>query len=150
MSEFILGDCMNYLEKFDDNHFNLAIVDPPYGIGDFSMKTSGGSVKGKCGSMLVVWNDNIPNLEYFSELKRVSKKRIIWGANYYNTFDPGGALVWYKNIGHKNLSQCEIASLSFKRSVDYYEFKKLTGFCSKEIYIHPCQKPVELMQKRGI
>jgi len=144
MNKFENRDCVQGMKEYPDNHFDLAIVDPPYGIGDFYMKTSGGIVKGKCNSMPVEWNDNIPGLDYFSELKRVSKKRIIWGANYYNTFDPGGALVWYKNIGHKSLSQCEIASLSFKRSVDYYEFKKLGGFCSKEIYIHPCQKPVEI------
>ena len=134
------------MKEYPDKYFDLAIVDPPYGIGDFCMKTSGGSVKGECKSMPVKWNNNIPGQEYFADLRRVSKKQIIWGANYYNSFEQGGALVWYKNIGHKNLSQCEIASLSFKASVDYVEFKKLTGFCSKEEFIHPCQKPLYIYE----
>lgn len=65
------------------------------------------------------WDNEIPNTEYFKQLKKVSKKQIIWGANYFNCFDTGGALVWYKNNGAITLSQCEIASLSFKQSVDY-------------------------------
>ncbi len=75
------------------------------------------------------WDDNIPSEEYFAELKRVSKKQIIWGANYFNSFNKeGGALVWYKNRGGNTLSQCEIASVSGQKKVDYVALQILTGF----------------------
>jgi len=139
-------DCNAGMKQFPDKFFDLAIVDPPYGVGDFNMKTGAGIYKPgtKCNTLPVEWNNDIPQKEYFNELIRVSEKRIIWGANYYNCFDPGGALIWYKNIGHKKLSQCEIASISWQKRVDYFEFKKLTGFLAPEKYIHPCQKPLAL------
>lgn len=137
-------DCFTIQGRKWDFKDVLAIVDPPYGIGDFTMKTSGGAVKGKCAAMQVNWNGKIPDKKYFAELKRISKQRIIWGANYYNCFENGGAIIWYKNTGHSSLSQCEIASISFQRKVDYFPFKKLTGFCAPAKYIHPCQKPVVL------
>jgi len=144
-NELHLIDCMEFMKGCKDGEFDLAITDPPYGIGDFEMKTSGGIVKGKCEAMPVEWNCSIPDEMYFRELKRISKKQFIWGANYYNCFSKnGGAYIWYKNIGHKSLSQCEIASVSWKKNVGYYAFKKLTGFVATEKYIHPCQKPVEL------
>jgi len=140
---------MEAIAEMPDNAFDLAIVDPPYGIGDFLMKTGGGVYKPgtRIKTMPINWNDNIPPKIYFSELKRISKHQIIWGANYYNCFSAnGGAVVWHKNIGHKNYSQCEIASLSFQRKVDFFSYKKLTGFVSTEDYIHPCQKPVKLYE----
>lgn len=76
----IHGDCMDYLATLPDGAFSLAVVDPPYGIGDFSQSDAIQGVK---------WNDTIPHPLYFDELKRVSKKRIIWGANYYNCFEMG-------------------------------------------------------------
>jgi len=91
------------------------------------------------------WNDTIPKFDYFKELKRVSKRSIIWGANYYNVFNKGGALVWYKNPGFiSQLSQCEIAALSWKKQIDYVHIKKLTGFLAPIKYIHPCEKPIAL------
>jgi len=87
-------DCVEGMKQFPDKYFDLAIVDPPYGIGDFNMKTrlkNGKRIKTK--SLPVFWNDKKPNKEYFQELKKISKKQIIWGANYYNCFDKGGALV---------------------------------------------------------
>lgn len=153
LPNFILGDCMEYMKEIPDNYFELAIVDPPYGIGNFNMKNGGSATKKrnreKDGDYLSVnWNDEIPTLDYFSELERVSKERIIWGANYYNCFeDCGGALVWYKKIGHPNLSDCEIASLSFQKKVDFVHIDWQSGFYRRikegEV-IHPCQKPIKL------
>jgi site-specific DNA-methyltransferase (adenine-specific) len=140
---------MEYMATLPDKAFDLTIVDPPYGIGNFLMDSGGGKVKydGKRnykGSKFN-WNNSTPDKNYFDELERVSKKKIIWGANYYNCFDSkGGALIWYKNMGHKSLSQCEIASLSFQKKVDYFAFKQLNGFLCTDPRIHPCQKPIEL------
>ena len=152
----IHGDCMEAMKAMPDKAYELAIVDPPYGIGNFSMD----KVITKINSKKVIprerntqystnysWNNKIPNEDYFNELNRVSKEQIIWGANYYNCFSQkGGAVVWYKEQYHPNLSDCEIASLSFQKKVDYVHIQILKGFICKETSIHPCQKPVALYQ----
>jgi site-specific DNA-methyltransferase (adenine-specific) len=146
---------MEAMRGMPDKAFELAIVDPPYGIGNFNMKNGGGpKTKGNReqeGNYLdVTWNDYIPPPEYFEQLIRVSKERVIWGANYYNCFENGrGALVWYKKIGHPNLSDCEIASLSFQKKIDFVHIDWQSGFYRRmkegEV-IHPCQKPVALYE----
>jgi site-specific DNA-methyltransferase (adenine-specific) len=140
-------DCMDYMAQCEDNAFDLAIVDPPYGIGDTFIGFSSGAKKGKLERIHkeMKWDNNIPSEGYFTELKRVSKKQIIWGANYFNSFNnEGGALVWYKNRGGNTLSQCEIASVSGQKKVDYVAIQILTGFVADEERIHPTQKPVKL------
>ena len=140
-------DNMLLMARYPDNYFDLAIVDPPYGIGDTFIGFSSGKKKGKLKRVHkeIKWDDNIPSKEYFAELKRVSKKQIIWGANYFNSFNKdGGALVWYKNRGGNTLSQCEIASVSGQKKVDYVAIQILTGFVSNEERIHPTQKPAAL------
>ena len=143
-------DCMDYMAALPDNAFDLAIVDPPYGIGDFSMEGHSGKQRMKSefhGSY--GWNKVIPDQNYFIELARVSKNRIIWGANYYNCFgENGGAIVWYKNMGHRDLSQCEIASCSVKKIVNYVHIDWQSGFHRAKFgpVIHPCQKPVKLYE----
>ena len=129
--------CMEYMKDIPDKHFDLAIVDPPYGIGDFSQSDS---------TEKVIWNNNIPDGEYFIELIRISKKRIIWGANYYNCFENGnGAVIWYKNIGHPSMSHCEIASVSGQKKVDYIHINWSGGIRKQQNdFCHPCQKPVAL------
>ena len=119
---------------------------PPYGIGDVFIPVSTGvkPCKIERKHKIMDWDNEIPTQEYFKELKRVSKNQIIWGANYFNCFDNGGALVWYKNNGAPSLSQCEIASLSFKKSVDYVYIQVLGGFVQKNKPIHPTQKPIKL------
>ncbi|HKM10207.1 MAG TPA: DNA methyltransferase [Bacilli bacterium] len=141
------ADCMEVMKTFKDKQFDLAIADPPYGIGDTFIGFSSGAKKGKLERVHkeMKWDDNIPSEEYFAELKRVSKKQIIWGANYFNSFNKeGGALVWYKNRGGNTLSQCEIASVSGQKKVDYVALQILTGFVADEERIHPTQKPVKL------
>jgi site-specific DNA-methyltransferase (adenine-specific) len=140
-------DNMLLMARYPDNYFDLAIVDPPYGIGDTFISNSSGAKKGKLERIHkeMKWDNNIPSEEYFTELKRVSKKQIIWGANYFNSFNnEGGALVWYKNRGGNTLSQCEIASVSGQKKVDYVAIQILTGFVANEERIHPTQKPVAL------
>ena len=145
--ELLNMDCLQAMKAMQDKQFDLAIVDPPYGIGDTFIGFSSGAKKGKLERVHkeMKWDDNIPSEEYFEELKRVSKKQIIWGANYFNSFNnEGGALVWYKNRGGNTLSQCEIASVSGQKKVDYVAIQILTGFVADEERIHPTQKPVKL------
>ena len=155
MINIYLGDSLEAMKGMGDDQYELAIVDPPYGIGTFSRVSNSGSYKKpyegnnisyKYGSDSK-WNDSTPGCEYFRQLSRVSKKSVTWGANYYNCFSSlGGALIWYKNPGLiSQQSQCEIASLSWKKQVDYVHIKKLNGFINTEItYIHPCEKPIKL------
>lgn len=140
ISEVECIDNMEYMARFPDKYFDLAINDPPYGIGNFISTTSRGKkVKRKFGA--VKWNNAVPSKEYFDELIRVSKNRIIWGANYYNVFE-SGAIVWDKLNNHPDMSRCEIASNSIKRTVDYIQIQ-YAGFTDKD-RCHPCQKPVSL------
>ena len=135
------SDCMEYMATLPDKAFDLAIVDPPYGIGNF-VQTSG-NVRGAA----VTWNDSIPPQGYFDELERVSVERIIWGANYYNCFnDKGGAIVWWKRVPpESNLSECEIASYSRLRRVAYVDIR-WQNIGRGEVMVHPCQKPVKLYE----
>lgn len=137
-------DCMEAMKQMPDKCFDLAIVDPPYGIGDFSMKTGSGKKYNEKDIHKYKWNDSIPTDEYFEQLIRVSKNRIIWGANYYNRFEKG-AIVWFKHVAHPNLSKCEIASSTFYKKVEYIDL--IWQNITKEKNIvrdHPCQKPVDL------
>jgi len=141
------ADCMEVMKTFKDKQFDLAIVDPPYGIGNFS--PTGGSVGTSCkgNEWNIKWNNSIPEKMYFQELLRISTNQIIWGANYYNCFTKkGGAVVWDKGEANPIFSRCEIASLSFQKRVDYIFINWQSGFYRKRIekVIHPCQKPVAL------
>ncbi len=142
-------DCMEALAEMPDNAFDFAIVDPPYGVGDTFRFGSSGAIKGKLNRIHnpMDWDNEIPPKKYFIELQRVSKNQIIWGANYFNCFtNDGGALIWYKNRGGNTMSQCEVASVSNQKKVDYVAIQILTGFCAKEERIHPTQKPIALYE----
>ena len=143
---FFNVDCIEFMKSKPDKCYDLAIVDPPYGIGDVFIPVSTGAKPCKIERThkVMKWDNEIPTAEYFEQLKRVSKKQIIWGANYFNCFETGGALIWYKNNGAPTLSQCEIASLSFKKCVDYVFVQQLGGFVQKNKPIHPTQKPIKL------
>lgn len=138
---------MAVMSRYPDKHFDLAVVDPPYGIGDFTRGTAHGKKinRGKLGK--VKWNNSIPDANYFKELIRVSERQIIWGANYYNCFATGGALIWHKNVGSSSVSECEISSISFQQRVDFVKIDYQAGFMREKIDetpIHNCQKPVKL------
>jgi site-specific DNA-methyltransferase (adenine-specific) len=147
-------DCMDLMQKYPDNYFDLAIVDPPYGIGKFTCESStdknGKRRQNNKKKFLddYKWNESIPDNKYFQELIRVSKKRIVWGSNYYPIVDgSGGSLVWYKGKMTKTISACEIASISFQTKVDYVCINWQSGFyrtIKEGEQIHPCQKPVKL------
>lgn len=126
------------MKRHGDKSFDLAVVDPPYGIGDFSQ--SDGACRGQ-----IHWNNSIPDKAYFEELRRISKEQIIWGANYYNCFT-GGAIVWDKMNMHPHMSRCEIASVSYGVRVAYFPFLHHGGAAKRNGNFHPCGKPIELYQ----
>lgn len=143
----IHGDCMEAMKEMEDKAFELAIVDPPYGVGDFKQSV-GYDRRPYNKNWQIEWNDKTPTKDYFTELYRISTQRIIWGFNYYSPFIKDvGVLVWDKGNNSGIGSSCELASLSMRTRVDRF-FYQWTGFCnsSKESKIHPCQKPVRLYE----
>ena len=131
-------DNMELMARYPDNYFELAIVDPPYGIGD---KFKGGS-SGKMQFNEVVdkgW-DCVPNEEYFNELFRVSKNQIIWGGNYFDLPPTRCFIVWDKQISEDfTLAMAELAWTSFDKLAKIYKLS-----VPKNGKIHPTQKPVAL------
>lgn len=131
-------DCMDFMRECPSNYFDLAIVDPPYGLNE---KFKGGET-GKMNFNEVVnkeW-DKKPDEAYFNELKRVSKNQIIWGGNYFTLGASRGFIIWDKlNSEDFSLAMCEFAWTSFdKRAVIYRKSS------DKKDRIHPTQKPTEL------
>ena len=137
-------DNMELMSRYEDNHFDLAIVDPPYGLGN---KFKGGK-SGKMNFNEVVdkgWDNQIPSKEYFTELKRVSKNQIIWGGNYFldNLGNTRCFIVWDKKISEDfSLSMSELAWTNFDK------LAKIFRMCVPKIRgkIHPTQKPVKLYE----
>jgi site-specific DNA-methyltransferase (adenine-specific) len=144
-------DNMALMARYPDNHFDLAIVDPPYGIGaddknNTNQKQCNKSAarSKKYGSQN--WDNTIPTKKYFQELKRVSKKQIVWGANYFGLI--GGLLYWHKNVTMPTYSSGEVAWLSWLNKIDFVEMTwhgmLQHDMKNKEDRIHPTQKPVKL------
>ena len=145
MIELHKADCMDYMRGLEDNAFDLAIVDPPYGIG-----MSGGNVgcKGNNNLERKEWDSEIPSDEYFKELKRVSQNQIIWGGNYFKAIWPTrGYVVWDKGAGFKNrtFAESELAFTSFDRNAKTFSYDPLARGDYKG-KIHPTQKPVKLYE----
>ena len=148
-------DNMLLMARYPDNHFDLAIVDPPYGIGESSNDNKSRSKLGKSkdyGSKK--WDDKAPNKEYFTELKRVSKNQIIFGANHFIENIPEANsscwIVWDKVNGDNDFADCELAYCSFTTAVRKIVLR-WHGMLQhdmkyKEIRIHPTQKPVKLYE----
>jgi len=150
---------MILMARYEDNHFDLAIVDPPYGIG-FDGNTT---VKGKAGKANTFsnkqhhkkkgWDNKIPSLEYFTELQRISKNQIIWGGNYFAHLLPAkkGWVYWDKkitNANNTNYSDGELAYTSFncvlrKFTYDWIGFGYLNN-PQRQKKIHPTEKPIQL------
>lgn len=136
---FYNADCLEIMKTFADKQFDLAIVDPPYGI---NINHNMGRRKNDkhSGHKKVKWDSNIPTEEYFNELFRVSKNQIIWGANYFHMRPTKCFIVWKKpQISEKmSFSMCEYAWASFDSTAKVYDLY------SCENKIHPTQKPVDL------
>ena len=143
-------DCMEGMKHFPDKYFDLAIVDPPYGINMDGGKIGGGKLCAVTDYAKKDWDSSPPEKTYFEELFRVSKNQIIWGANHFiSRFckDSSCWIVWDKdNTG--NFADCELAYTSFPTAVRKFKFRwngmLQENMKNKEVRIHPTQKPVAL------
>jgi site-specific DNA-methyltransferase (adenine-specific) len=152
-------DCMELLRDTPDKAYDLAIVDPPYGIGETAKrakqrvpKTQSKKWKNRKAPEYggsESWDDSPPSDEYFQELRRVSKNQIIWGANHFGNMDPSsGWIVWFKKRFDEvnDFSDAELAYSSFKKGCRLFHLPWI-GFGAVNVgenRIHPTQKPVAL------
>jgi len=162
------ADCQEIMKIFPDKYFDLAIIDPPYGINvtKMSLGCGGGLLKqdgtvkklrdsrlkgsGKLKNRIINqmscdWDFNPPTEEYFFELFRISKNQIIWGGNYFNLPPTRCVVCWDKEQVFENFSQIELAWTSYDKPAKLFRYSN-AGFRSKDKShkIHPTQKPVEL------
>lgn len=140
------ADCIDVMRTFKDKEFDLAIVDPPYGIGIDGQKLSICKNPKHNRKFFEKKNwDVAPSQEYFNELIRVSKNQIIWGGNYFIDKIPFPTkcwLAWYKGQEGLTMSDFELAWTSFSRPARLVEINRFE--LKKEGTIHPTQKPVKL------
>lgn len=161
MSEFICGNCMDYLSEFPNNYFDIAVCDPPYFSGPekrqyYGKKISPIGVK-RYYKPSAAWD--IPDRHYFDELFRISRQQIIWGCNYFDYHFGSGRIIWDKCNGSSPFSDCEIAFCSLHDSVRLFRYMwngMMQGKSIEEGHIqegnkklnekriHPTQKPVNL------
>ena len=141
-------DCMEGMKDIPDKYFELAIVDPPYGIGANKMQLGNGKRKVYRGAE--DWDREPPSQEYFNELMRVSKNQIIWGANHFISRIPINSscwIFWDKGTGENDFADGELAWTSFKTTVRKF-YKSWVGANAKERNetdrVHPTQKPIAL------
>jgi len=149
---FYNADNMDIMKQYPDKYFDLAIVDPPYGIGAGSVNFQSGTRKRPSKFHKVNdWDNAIPLEEYWKELFRISKNQIVWGGNYMTEFLPPSRcwVFWDKGTGDNSYADGELAWCSFDKVV-----KKFTKFWSggnaKEKgdldRVHPTQKPIQLYE----
>lgn len=144
--QLINGDCMEVLKLLPDNAFDLAICDPPYGLGIDGQK--------ECICKNPKHNrkqhdkkdwDKLPSPEYFAELQRVSKNQIIWGANYFVKYLSKGTkgwICWFKGQTGLTMSDCELAYSSFDCPTRVVTINRCE--LAKQRTIHPTKKPIKL------
>jgi site-specific DNA-methyltransferase (adenine-specific) len=155
MIEITNEDNMELMARYEDNYFDLAIVDPPYGLGEDGKKnhSRGGKAKSKKYTPKN-WDRKIPSKDYFNELQRVCKNIIVWGANHFIENIPNANssswVVWDKNNGKNDFADCELAYTNHKKAVRRFKFTwngmLQENMKNKEIRIHPTQKPVKLYE----
>lgn len=146
-------DCMELMAQFENKHFDIAICDPPYGIGEDGESNHS---RGKLAKPKLYtpkdWDKEPPNADYFKEVLRVSKFVVMWGANHYIERMPKQNatcwLIWDKENGDNDFADCEMAWTNFDSAVRKFKFRwagMLQGnMKDKEQRIHPTQKPVQL------
>jgi site-specific DNA-methyltransferase (adenine-specific) len=147
-SEVFNIDCLNAMKEYPNNYFELAIVDPPYGIGE-SSKNRNGRIKNidkRNGRVSYVitnneikdWDSKPPSIDYFIELQRVSKNQIIFGANHFIELIPNANspswIVWDKCNGSSDFADCELAWTSFNKAVRQFRFMWSGMFQGKQSF----------------
>lgn len=146
------NDCIEVMKTYPDNYFDLAIVDPPYGIGEDGRKnhTRTKLAKAKDYSSNARYDNAIPSKEYFTELFRVSKDQIIFGGNYFidHLKNTSSFIIWDKDNGDSDFADCELAWTSHNKAVRKAKYRwagMLQGdMKNKEERFHPNQKPINL------
>ena len=154
LSETFNRDCVEAMKEYPDNYFDLAVVDPPYGIDiNNQSQGKGGGVARKIDYTKKDWDKTAPEIIYFNELRRVSKNQIIWGANHFISklpYDSSCWIVWDKDNGETDFADCELAWTSFKTAVRRFKWTwagmRQQNMKNKEERIHPTQKPVKLYE----
>lgn len=144
-------DCMIAMRDIPDKYFDLAVVDPMYGIGENGAKSGSRAKLAKRVDYKPV-DDTPPDAEYFKQLFRVSKHQIIWGANHFiSAFgrDSSCWIVWDKDNGNTNYADCELAWTSFPGSVKKFKYlwagmRQEKQGVNHQYRIHPCEKPIAL------
>ena len=152
-------DCLPFMKQCEDKQFDLAIVDPPYGIGihkmNYTQSTKGGVARRRDYSSVKDWDSAIPTKEYFDELQRISKNQIVWGGNYFTEFlaPTKGWILWDKKTEDKysnDFADGELAWTSFDKPLKIYRYLwsgMLQGnMKDKQQRIHPTEKPIQLYE----
>jgi site-specific DNA-methyltransferase (adenine-specific) len=147
-------DCMEGMKRYPDKCFDLAIVDPPYGIDiNNQSQGKGGGVACKIDYTKKDWDKSAPETSYFNELRRVSKNQIVWGANHFISripFDSSCWIVWDKDNGENDFADCELAWTSFDTAVRKFKWKwqgmLQQNMKNKQERIHPNEKPIQLYE----
>jgi site-specific DNA-methyltransferase (adenine-specific) len=148
ISETYNIDCIEFMKTLEDNAFDLAIVDPPYGLDIDGQKKSiniNNTKANRKEHKFKGWDNDIPNENYFNELFRVSKEQIIWGANYFvKHLNKGtkGWVIWYKGQDGLTMSDAEIAYSSLNTPTRVVKINRVELL--KDGTIHPTQKPIKL------
>jgi len=140
-------DNMELMARYPDGYFDLAIVDPPYGIDLANMNMGLG--KNKKASKIKNrkwskknWDNEVPTKDYFNELKRVSKNQIIWGGNYFDLGICNKFIIWDKEVPEGlSFSDCEYAWTSFNGANKIFRY---SAYLNKHEKFHPTQKPPQL------
>lgn len=145
-------DNMQLMARYEDNHFDLAIVDPPYGLNmdnqKVRVKPNRPNTYKRANNLQYkesIWDSDIPTKKYFDELFRISKNQIIWGANYFCSYIPNGKgwIFWDKQMGENNFSAGEFAYQSIQKKSSFFSYPSMRV---KGTRIHPTQKPVKLYE----
>ena len=142
VSEIHNCDCMEFMRTISDKFFDLAVVDPPYGIDKAFTPYSRITKYGQTTTA----NDYKPTLAYFNELFRVSKNQIIWGYNHLSDMLPKCKefIFWYKHQPVISYADGELAWTSFQKSAKCFDYPYFGGHNADKVRIHPMQKPVAL------
>jgi len=144
-------DNIELMSRYEDNYFDLAIVDPPYGINEGNKNRGMGTCAMAGNYDIKDWDKEIPSAEYFKELKRVSKNQIIWGANYMTEYlSPSMGWIFWDKDSSGDFSDGELAFTSFKKGLRKVKITwmgmRQYDMKNKEVRIHPTQKPIRLYE----
>lgn len=139
-----LGDCMDLMRETPDNHFDLAIVDPPYGINWMEQVQNPNTGKNWKEWENKEWDKTAPTAEYFSELKRVSRQQVVWGANYMDdALAPTSCWLIWDKMQEFSGATFEMAWTSFTSPAKAFRMSRVEAYANQQ-KVHPTQKPVKL------